>query len=151
MEARMKHPAFVLDGALAALQAVGKTYMSAGVSRDLLEITNLRASQINGCAVCVEMHSQALKKSGIADEKLWAVASWGEAPYFSEAERAALRLTEEMTRLADAGDVGDETWAEVEKHFDERQRAALVLAISMINTWNRLNATTRQPSGKKWG
>ncbi|GIG64076.1 carboxymuconolactone decarboxylase family protein [Phytomonospora endophytica] len=151
MEARMKHPAFVLDGALAALQAVGKTYLSAGVSRELLEITNLRASQINGCAVCVEMHSQALKKAGETDEKIWAVASWREAPYFSEAERAALRLSEEMTRLADAGDVTDETWAEVEKHFDERQRAALVMSLSMINVWNRLNATTRQPSGQKWG
>lgn len=151
METRMKHPAFVLDGALAALQGIHKTYAKAGVSSETLEMTNLRASQINGCAVCVEMHSQALKKADLADEKIWAVATWREAPYFTEAERAALQLAEEMTRLADAGDVTDETWAAVEKHYDEKQLAALVLNISMINTWNRLNATTRQPSGQKWG
>lgn len=149
MEPRMKNPAMVLPGAMDALLALGKAVEAGGVPRATLELCNLRASQINGCAVCLDMHSRALKKLGEKDEKLFAVAAWREAPYFSEAERAALALTEAETRLADRGDaVPEEVWREAKRHFEEKALAALVLSIAGINLWNRLNATTRQPSGE---
>jgi AhpD family alkylhydroperoxidase len=149
MEARMKNPATTLPGAMEALLALGKAVGAGGVSRTTLELCNLRASQINGCAVCIDMHSRALKKLGERDEKLFAVAAWREAPYFSDAERAALALTEAETRLADRGDaVADSVWQEAARHFEEKALAALVLSIGAINLWNRLNATTRQPSGE---
>jgi AhpD family alkylhydroperoxidase len=149
MEARMKNPAMTLAGAMEALLALGHAVDAGGVPRTTLELCNLRASQINGCAVCLDMHSRALKKLGERDEKLFAVAAWREAPYFSDAERAALALTEAETRLADRGDaVTDSVWQEAAQHFEEKALAALVLSIGAINLWNRLNATTRQPSGE---
>jgi AhpD family alkylhydroperoxidase len=149
MEARMKSPAMILPGAMDAILALGKTIQAGGVPRAILELCNLRASQINGCAVCLDMHSRALKKLGEKDEKLFAVAAWREAPYFSDAERAALALTEAETRIADRGEpVSDEVWREATRHFEEKALAALVLSIGVINMWNRLNATTRQPSGE---
>jgi AhpD family alkylhydroperoxidase len=112
-------------------------------------LDGLRASQINGCAVCLDLHSRALKKLGQREEKIATAAAWREAPYFSDAERAALALTEAETRLADRGDaVPDAIWQEAARQFDERALAALVLSIGAINLWNRLNATTRQPSGE---
>jgi AhpD family alkylhydroperoxidase len=149
MEARMNNPAMALPGAMEALLALGKAVEAGGVARTTLELCNLRASQINGCAVCLDMHSRALKKLGERDEKLFAVAAWREAPYFSDAERAALALTEAETRLGDRGDaVPDPVWQEAARHFEEKELAALVLSIGAINLWNRLNATTRQPSGE---
>ncbi|MEV0650579.1 carboxymuconolactone decarboxylase family protein [Phytomonospora sp. NPDC050363] len=147
MESRMKNPVMILDGTLDALLAVSKSCAQTGIGEEVLELVNLRASQINGCAVCADMHAKGLKKMGTTDERLWTVATWREAPYFTDAERAALHLAEEMTRLADAGDVTDAVWAEAKAHYDERQLAALVMNISMINLWNRLNATTRQIPG----
>jgi len=152
VEARMKNPAMTLPGAMEALMALGKAVEGGGVSRVTLELCNLRASQINGCAVCLDMHSRALKKLGERDEKLFAVAAWREAPYFSAAERAALALTEAETRLADRGDaVPDSVWQEATRHFEEKALSALVLSIGAINLWNRLNAATRQPSGEWTG
>ena len=149
MEARIKSPALTLPGAREAVLALGKAVEAGGVPRATLELCNLRASQINGCAVCLDMHSRALKKLGERDEKIFCVAAWREAPYFSDAERAALALTEAETRIADRGDaVPDEVWREATRHFDEKALAALVLSIATINLWNRLNATTRQPSGE---
>jgi len=149
LEARMKNPVMTLPGAMEALVALGKAMEAGGVPRSTLELCNLRASQINGCAVCLDMHSRALRKLGERDEKLFAVAAWREAPYFSDAERAALALTEAETRLADRGDaVTDAVWQEAARHFEEKALAALVLSIAAINLWNRLNATTRQPSGE---
>ncbi len=149
MEPRIKNPATTLPGARDAILAIGKAVEAGGVPRTTLELCNLRASQINGCAVCLDMHSRALKKLGEKDEKIFCVAAWREAPYFSDAERAALALTEAETRIADRGDaVPDEVWREATRHFDEKALAALVLSIGAINLWNRLNATTRQPSGE---
>jgi AhpD family alkylhydroperoxidase len=131
-----------------ALLALGKAVEAGGVPRATLELCNLRASQINACAVCIDMHSRALQKLGEKTEKLFAVAAWREAPYFSDAERAALALTEAETRLADRGDaVPDSVWQDAARHFEGKALAALVLSIGAINLWNRLNATTRQPSG----
>jgi AhpD family alkylhydroperoxidase len=149
MEPRIKSPAMTLPGAMDAIHALAKAVEAGGVPRATLELCSLRASQINGCAVCLDIHSRALKKLGERDEKICTVAAWREAPYFSDAERAALALTEAETRIADRGDpVPDEVWREVTRYFGEKALAALVLSIASINLWNRLNATTRQPSGE---
>jgi AhpD family alkylhydroperoxidase len=151
MEARMTHPVFVVPAAMKALQAYSKAAEGLGVSTEMIEMVHLRASQINGCSVCVEMHSTALKKEGMSDERLFTVAAWRDTPYFSDAERAALELTEAMTRFADKGDpVPDEVWDEVARHFDEQGLSALLIAITSINVWNRLNVVTRQEAGGAW-
>lgn len=150
--ARMTHPVFVLPDALKALHALGAAIKAAGVSERTLELMHLRASQINGCGVCVDMHPKIARKLGETDERLFAVAAWRDTPYFTEAERAALALTEAVTRLADRADpVPDEIWDAVAAHYDEAELAALVLAIAQINVWNRLNATIRQMAGGDWG
>jgi len=151
IQARMKNPVFVLPAVLEALQALSKATQKAGLSPQLGELVNLRASQINGCSVCVQLHADALKKAGESDERIFGVAAWREAPYFTEAERAALALAEAETRLSDRAEaVSDEVWAEAARHYDEDELAALVVAIATINVWNRLNATTRQPAGQQW-
>jgi AhpD family alkylhydroperoxidase len=150
-EARIAHPAYVLPDALKALRDLSAVSEEV-LAPDLRQLVALRASQINGCSICVEMHSRELKQVGTSDDRIYAVAAWREAPYFTEAERAALALTEAATRLSDRSNaVPDELWADAARHFDERQLAALVLAIAVINVWNRLNVTTAQPSGRSWG
>jgi AhpD family alkylhydroperoxidase len=151
MQARMTHPVFVVEGAMDALQALSRAVHDVGVPETTIELVHLRASQINGCSVCVDMHGRALRKAGESDERLFAVAAWREAPWFTDAERAALALTEAVTRLADRPEaVTDEIWAEASRHFDEEQLAAVLLAASTVNVWNRLNAATRQPAGAAW-
>ena len=152
MESRMKNPAMTMPGAMEALMALSKSIDRGGVSRVTLELVNLRASQINGCAVCLDMHSRALKKMGEKDSRIFALAAWREAPYYSDAERAALALVEAATRLADKADpVPDDVWEEARRHYEEPQLASLVMSIAMINLWNRLNAATRQVSGEWTG
>jgi AhpD family alkylhydroperoxidase len=147
LQARMNHPVFVVPDAMKALQALSAT-TEQGLSRKLLELVHLRASQINGCSVCVDMHPKLARKSGETDERLFAVAAWRDTPYFSEAERAALALTEALTRLSDRADpVPDEIWNEAAKHFNEDELSRLLLAISVINVWNRLNVAIRAPAG----
>lgn len=148
---RMKHPVYVIPEALKALQAFAKTTKDKGVPETTLYLVELRASQINGCSVCVEMHSAELVKAGVPNEKIFAVAAWRESQHFTDAERAALALTEEETRTADRPDpVSDEVWDFAAKHYDEQALAALVIAIAGINVWNRLNATIRQTAGGSW-
>lgn len=148
MEARMTHPAMALPGAFDALLALSKSATNAGISHALLEMVHLRASLINGCSVCVDMHAKALKAEGEPDERIFAVGAWRDAPWFTDAERAALELAEEMTRLSDRGDaVPDELWARLTEHFDETQLGGLVVSIATINVWNRVNAATRQVAG----
>src|SRR2546430_12588786 len=137
MTARMTNPAFAVPGAMDALNAVSESISRARVpiSRELVE---LRASQINGCSVCVDMHAKAARKAGESEERVIAVAAWRETPYFSEAERAGLALTEALTRLADRADpVPDAIWEAAAEHFDETQLGALVLDIATVNVWNR--------------
>jgi AhpD family alkylhydroperoxidase len=151
MQARMRHPVFVIPDAMQALQALGKAVQHGGVPPKTLELVNLRASQINGCGVCAVMHPRLARKLGETDDRLFAVAAWRDAPYFTDAERAALALTEAVTRISDQADpVPDEIWDEAARHYDEQALAALVIAIASINVWNRLNVTTRQVAGQEW-
>jgi AhpD family alkylhydroperoxidase len=148
MQARMTNPVFVVPEAMKALTALGTSVSKGSVPNSTLELVRLRASQINGCSFCVEMHARDLKKAGEKDERLFAVAAWREAPYFTDAERAALALTEAATRMSDRGDaVTDEVWKEAARHYDEKALADLVLNIALINFWNRVNVTIRQVSG----
>jgi AhpD family alkylhydroperoxidase len=110
-------------------------------------LIKLRASQINGCAYCVDMHSHHMKKDGESDERLWMVATWREATVFTPAERAALALTEEATRLPDRQTVSDEVWQEASEHYSEKQLALLLAAIAMINAWNRIAVPARLTPG----
>jgi AhpD family alkylhydroperoxidase len=151
MKARMTNPALVIPEAREALMALKKTTEGQGVADATLDLVELRASQLNGCSACVDMHWRMARKKGETDERLFSVAAWREAPYFSEAERAALALSESMTRLADQVDaVPDDVWNDVAEHFDEKARAALIVAIANINVWNRLNVAVRQPV-MSWG
>ncbi len=148
MQARMDSPALTVPGALQALQGIGNAARRSDLPATTLYLVELRASQINGCGVCVDMHSRELKHAGESDQRINTVAVWRDASYFTEAERAALALTEAATRLADRPDpVPDAVWEDAARHYDDAQLAALVLAIASINAWNRLNVTTRQISG----
>lgn len=152
MTARMKNPAMVLPDAMTAINGLYKAAHKGGVPDTTLELVHLRASQINGCSPCVDSGARKAKKSGETDERLWSVAAWREAPYFTDAERAALALAESMTRLADQTDaVPDSVWDEVVAHYNEEGRAALILWIATTNFFNRLNTTIRQPAGETWG
>jgi AhpD family alkylhydroperoxidase len=150
MQARMKNPAMVL-GAMEPFQALFKAVYAGGVDPATLELVHLRASQINGCSACVDSGAKSARKAGETEERLATVAAWREAPYFSDAERAALALAEATTRLADRPDpVPDQVWDDAADHYDESQLAAIILMIGVTNLFNRLNATTRQVAGA-WG
>ncbi|MBB5785231.1 carboxymuconolactone decarboxylase family protein [Nonomuraea jabiensis] len=112
-----------------------------------LQLIKLRASQINGCGYCVDMHSRDLKKAGESDERLWSVAAWREATVYTPAERAALALAEEATRLADGTGVPDAVWEEAARHYSEKQLGLLVVGLAMINAWNRIGVTARLTPG----
>ena len=156
LEPRIAHPVFAVDGAMDAMNAMNKAISRVRVSPGLLELMSLRASQINGCGVCTDMHTKDAAHAGETPERLNVVAAWRDATVFTDAERAALELTEEGTRIADAaGGVSDETWANAAKHYDDEQLAAMVSLIAVINAWNRLNVITKQPAGAykpgQWG
>jgi AhpD family alkylhydroperoxidase len=149
MQARMSNPAMIVPDAMKALHALGASAEKGGLPSRTIAFSQLRASQINGCSVCVDMHSRDLKKAGETDERLFVLAAWRDAPYFTDAERAALALTEAVTRLSDRADpVPDEIWDEATRHYDEPALAALIISIALINVWNRLNVTTRQVAGE---
>ncbi len=149
MQARMKNPAMILPEAIQALLALNAAAEKGGVSPTTLGLVHLRVSQINGCSVCVDMGWRMMKKAGESDERLFAVAAWRDAPYFTDAERGALALAETVTRLSDRADaVPDETWDEAARHYDERQLSALVLSIGTTNVFNRINVATRQVAGE---
>lgn len=148
MQARMKSPVLVLPEALQAMLALNKAAEN-GVSFATRKLVHVRASQINGCGVCVDMHCRELKNAGESDERIFGIAVWRETPYFTDAERAALALTESVTRIADRADaVPDDIWNEAARHYDEAAMSALLIQIALINAFNRLNAATRQIAGK---
>jgi AhpD family alkylhydroperoxidase len=144
----MNNPAMILPEAMQALHALKASVEKSGVPAQTIGLVELRASQINGCSVCVDMHPRLLKKVGESDERIAAVATWRDARCFTDAERAALTLTEAVTRLNGREDaVSDEVWEQAARHYDEKALAALVIAIANINVWNRLNVATRQVPG----
>jgi AhpD family alkylhydroperoxidase len=148
MHARIDNPAVKVPGALKALQELGTAVRKSGVPDATLYLVELRASQINGCSICIDIHSHELELAGESSRRINAVAAWRETPYFTDGERAALALAEAATRLADRPDaVPDEVWDEAARHYDEAQLAGLVVAIATINAFNRINATTRQITG----
>jgi AhpD family alkylhydroperoxidase len=151
MEARIKNPVAYLPDALKALLDLNQAVRTAGVPEATLELVHLRASQINGCAWCLAYGHANARKAGETDERLATIAAFREAPYYTDAERAALALAESVTRLADRADaVPDDVWNEAAAHYEEKQLAALVIYIATTNLYNRLNVTTRQPVGAGW-
>lgn len=152
LSARMTQPAFAVPGAMDGLMALGKAIGGAGLSEATRELVHLRASQINGCGVCLVQHARDARKLGVEEDKISAIAGWRDAPYFDDAERAALALAlEAVTRVADQGEaVPDTVWDQAAEHYDEQQLGALVLTIATVNLWNRLNVVTRQVGGPGW-
>lgn len=145
MTERMPSPALLVPGAMAALMAVNTAVAGGGVDGTVLALSHLRTSQINGCAPCVAGGVHQARRHGATDDQVHAVAAWRETPWFSDEERAALALTEAVTRLADRPDpVPDQVWDVAAKHFDHKELAALLLNIAITNAFNRLNAPTRQ-------
>jgi AhpD family alkylhydroperoxidase len=156
MEARLD-----LFSSAAAMKVVKYINSASAVMHDSLPVTTqelmkLRASQINGCAFCTDMHIKDALHAGESQQRLNLVAAWRETKVFTEAERAALELAEQGTRIADAaGGVTDEAWANAAKHYDAEQLAALVCTIAMINAYNRLNVISQNQGGDyqpgQWG
>ncbi|MGW7268717.1 carboxymuconolactone decarboxylase family protein [Streptomyces sp. NPDC054842] len=130
------------------VNSAGKVISDATLPAATQELVKIRASQINGCGFCTDMHTKDAVHAGETQTRLHLVAAWREATVFTDAERAALELTEQGTRIADAaGGVSDEAWAAAAKHYDEEQLAALISLIALINAYNRVNVIVRQPAG----
>ena len=148
MTPRMTNPALLLPDALEAALALSASTAKGDLPQHLMELVLLRSSQINGCSVCVDMHTKGARRDGESEERLHAVAAWRDTTYFSDAERAALALAESVTRLSDRPDpVPDEVWDEAARHFDERQLSAIIVWVATTNVFNRVNVAIRQPAG----
>jgi AhpD family alkylhydroperoxidase len=147
MKSRMPNPAMTVPGAMQAMLGLSEA-AEKRAPKGLIDLLSLRASQINGCGFCVDMHAYDLKAAGETDLRIAAVGAWRDAPYFTDAERAALALAEAATRLNDRPDpVPDEIWNEAARHYDPETLSGLVIAIAMINAWNRINVSIRQVAG----
>ncbi len=157
MDARLNYMGSTVAAKFAKyLMSAGRVVADSGLPAATQHLVEIRASQINGCGYCTDMHTKDAAQAGESQQRLHLVAAWREATVFTEAERAALELAEQGTRIADAaGGVTDEAWADAARHYDEDQLAALVSLIAGINAWNRLNVITRQPAGDyqpgQWG
>jgi AhpD family alkylhydroperoxidase len=149
MDARLNYYGSELAGRfIKYLNSAGAAVTGCGLPATTQELVKIRASQINGCAGCLDMHTKEAAHAGETSVRLHLVAAWREATVFSESERAALELAEQGTRIADgAGGVSDEVWANAAKHYDDEQLAGLVALIAVINAYNRMNVITRQPAG----
>ncbi|MGW7085165.1 carboxymuconolactone decarboxylase family protein [Streptomyces sp. NPDC054871] len=149
MDARMNLFGSALAGkVLKHLNSAGKVVSDSTLPAATQELVKIRASQINGCGFCTDMHTKDATHQGETPTRLNLIAAWREAQVFTDAERAALELTEQGTRIADAaGGVTDEAWADAAKHYDEDQLVALVSLIALINTYNRVNVIVQQPAG----
>jgi len=148
MQARMRNPAMLVPDAMPAIQGLAKVLGNVDVPAKTLHLVHMRASQINGCAACIDMGVRQHAKNDTVDRQL-ALPVWRESPLFSEPERAALELTEAITNISEDG-VPDDVWAAAATHFSEAQLAGLVLYIATTNLWNRLNVATRQVPGAAW-
>ena len=127
--------------------SAARVVADAGIPAATLELVNVRASQINGCAGCLDMHTKDAMRAGETPLRIALVAAWREATVYNDAEKSALELTEMGSRLADGGGVPDDAWANAAKHYDDDQLMALVCQIALINAFNRMNVMTRQPGG----
>ncbi|NUR59611.1 MAG: carboxymuconolactone decarboxylase family protein [Catenulispora sp.] len=148
MEARLN--AFTNPGLAKVLKhfiAASHALHGSSLPAEVQHLVEIRASQINGCGYCLDMHTKDATADGMSQQRINLVGAWREATVYSEPERAALELTEAATRLSDSAGVSDEVWENAAKHFDEEQRGALVAAIALINAFNRTNVITRQPAG----
>lgn len=135
----------------AAIAQLNKAIHAGGVDPLVLELVHLRASQINSCSPCVYAGVASARKQGETDERLHSVVAWRETPFFTEAERAALALTEAATRIQDgAPGVTDEIWDAAAAHFDETQLSAIILEVALTNFFNRINRTIQEQAGKTW-
>jgi AhpD family alkylhydroperoxidase len=144
----MKNPALVLPKAGEAIGALVAATQESGLSWKVMHLIHLRVSQINGCGYCVDGGARHASKAGETHERLFAVAAWRDTSYFTDAERAALALSECVTRLSDRADpVPDDVWNEAARHYDEKQLAGLLLWIGTINVFNRMNVPTRLIAG----
>lgn len=153
LHARLPSPAMSIPELLPALQAAATAVRKAGLPLKTIFLVHLRASQINGCGFCVNMHAHELKEIGETDDRLFGVAAWKETTFFTASERAALALTEASTRLSDRSDpVPDEVWDEAARHYEAPALSALVAQIALVNLWNRLNVPIRRMvgDGSRW-
>ena len=149
--ARMPGIAAVLPEVTGGVRQLYAAMYATGVSPRLLELAHLRASQINACSACVHAGVRSAREHGETDDRLHQVAAWRDSDLFDAAERAALELTEAVTRLADRPDpVDDDLWSRAAKHFTEPELAAVLLMIGVTNLFNRLNAPIRHPAGAGW-
>lgn len=149
MQSRMNNIVAVLPKVMTAMQSLQAAAQENGLPEKTAHLVHLRASQINGCGFCVDLHPRIMKKAGETDRRILSVAAWREAPFYTDAERAALALTEALTRIADREEpVPDTIWNEAARHYDEKALAALVVEIASINVWNRFNVATRQVAGE---
>ena len=139
-------PFEVAPGSLKSMMELEKTLKNSGLEHSLLELVKTRASQINGCAYCIHMHTKDARANGETEQRLYALSAWRETPFFSERERAALALAESMTLVADTH-VPDDVVEEAQRHFDEAELTQLIFAITSINAWYRLAVTARMPVG----
>lgn len=154
MQARLGNPATLIPHAMEPMMALAKITMNGKVPAKTLGLVHVRVSQINGCAVCLDLHlrQMAKEKDGETTERLLMASAWRDSPLFSDPERAALALAEHETRLADQADaVPDAVWNDAKKHYDDEALAQLVLYVALVNVWNRINVTTRQvPGAQRW-
>ncbi|MEV0122136.1 carboxymuconolactone decarboxylase family protein [Streptomyces sp. NPDC050703] len=152
MENRLKNKNTGNPDVWTAIQHLHKAIAAGGVDPKLLALVHLRVSQINACSACVHAGAAGGKKAGDTDERLHNVAAWREAPFYTDAERAALALAEGATRLQDGAEgVTDAIWAEVDAHFTEEEIGAINLEIALTNFFNRINRTIKEPAGRVWG
>ncbi|MFD5574766.1 carboxymuconolactone decarboxylase family protein [Streptomyces cadmiisoli] len=149
MEARLNYFGNPFAGkVLRHINSANKVLEESSLPGTIQELVKIRASQINGCGFCTDMHTKDATAAGETSQRLNLVAAWREATVFTEAERAALEIAEQGTRIADAaGGVSDEAWANATKHFDEEQLVALISLVAVINAYNRINVINQQPAG----
>ena len=145
MQQRLNYSKVAPEG-MEGLQKLEKYVKNSGLEAGLIELVKLRASQINGCAYCIDMHTKDARTNGESEQRLYAVSAWHEAPFYSERERAALAWTEAVT-LINQDHVPDEIYAEARKHFSEKELVDLTLGIIAINSWNRLAVSFRTLAG----
>jgi AhpD family alkylhydroperoxidase len=145
MPARMKHPLMIVPGAMQAAIALGEAVRKTALPEKTRSLIHLRVSQINGCSHCVDMASRELRKAGDTEQRIATVAAWRDAPWFDDAERAALALSEAATRLSDRADaVPDAVWEQAARHLDEASMAAVLTQVGVVSLWNHINVPIRQ-------